>query len=172
VHLCSKPISSGDLAVVTLLDAGCGDSHWLPTFDLSSISIVGVDIVPELIAHNRLQYPSMRFEVMNFVSEPLPCADLVFCRDGLVHLPNADIMDALGNFQRSGAKWLLTNTFINRANVGDISPGEWRPINLEAPPFSLPASDRTIDEMCLGYDGKYRDKRLALWRCDKIPLHT
>jgi hypothetical protein len=94
---------------------------------------------------------------------------VILCRDGLVHLSNADIVKTLINFRRSEAKWLLTNTFVDRTENPDIPAGGWRPLNLCLPPFSLPAPYRIIDEYCLGYDGAYRDKRLAVWPCHQLP---
>jgi len=160
------------LSVRTLLDAGCGDFNWLPTFELPGIKVVGVDIVPELISINRLRHPAIRFELADFVTDRLPQSDLILCRDGLVHLSNTEIVEALMNFRRSGATWLLTNTFVDRDANPDIAAGEWRPLNLCLPPFDLPAPLDVIDEYCLGYDGAYRDKRLAVWRCDQIPSRT
>ena len=158
-----------ELSVQSLLDAGCGDFNWLPTFDLPGLTIIGVDIVPEVISFNRLRHPTFRFEVADAVTDPLPKCDLILCRDGLVHLSNIEILKALVNFRRSGAKWLLTNTFVGREENPDIQTGEWRPLNLCFPPFALPAPFRVIDECCLGYDGAYRDKRLALWPCHQLP---
>jgi SAM-dependent methyltransferase len=158
-----------ELSIRAVLDAGCGDFNWLPTFDLRGIRVVGVDIVPELISVNRLRHPAFRFELADIVVDPLPKADLILCRDGLVHLSNTDIVKALGNFRRSGAKWLLTNTFVDRGENLDILSGSWRPLNLRSPPFALPAPYRIIDEHCLGYEGAYRDKRLAVWPCDQLP---
>ena len=151
-----------ELSIGVMLDAGCGDFNWLPTFDLRGTRVVGVDIVPELISGNRLRHPASRFELADIVVDPLPKTDLILCRDGLVHLSNADIVKALGNFRRSGAKWLLTNTFVDRSENPDIVSGGWRPLNMRLPPFALPAPYRIIDEYCLGYEGAYRDKRLAV----------
>jgi SAM-dependent methyltransferase len=158
-----------ELSIGVMLDAGCGDFNWLPTFDLRGTRVVGVDIVPELISGNRLRHPASRFELADIVVDPLPKTDLILCRDGLVHLSNADIVKALGNFRRSGAKWLLTNTFVDRSENPDIVSGGWRPLNMRLPPFALPAPYRIIDEYCLGYDGAYRDKRLAVWPCNQLP---
>lgn len=158
-----------ELSVRTLLDAGCGDLNWLPTFDLRGIRIIAVDIVPELISANKLRWPAFCFELADIVTDPLPKTDLILCRDGLVHLSNADIVKALANFRLSGAKWLLTNTFVDRIENPDIPTGGWRPLNLCLPPFSLPAPYRIIDEYCLGYDGAYRDKRVAVWPCHQLP---
>ena len=158
-----------DLGVNTILDAGCGDFNWLPTFNLSEIRVTGVDIVPELVSTNRRRYPQIRFEVADIVTDALPKCDLILCRDALVHLGNEEALRALANFRRSGAKWLLTNTFIERYENVDIKTGAWRPLNLQLAPFSLPAPTRFIDERCYGYDGAYRDKRLALWTDRDLP---
>jgi hypothetical protein len=132
--------------------------------------VVAIDIVPELIAANRKRHPGINFLAADIVSDPLPKSDLILCRDALVHLPNADVMRALANFRRSGAAWLLTNTFTVHDHNPDIGPGSWRPINLQLPPFSLPAPSRAVDERCLGYEGMYRDKCLGLWQCCMLPV--
>jgi hypothetical protein len=158
-----------ELGVRTLLDAGCGDFNWLPSFDLKEVKVIGVDIVPELVSANRKRHRGVQFRVADIVVDTLPKADLILCRDALVHLSNDDVWRALANFRRSGAAWLLTNTFIDHDQNPDIRTGGWRPLNLTVPPFSLPAPLRIIDERCFGYDGIYRDKRLALWSCLDLP---
>ena len=158
-----------ELGVHTLLDAGCGDFNWLPSFDLKGIEVIGIDIVPELVSANRKRHPGVHFRAADIVTDALPQANLILCRDALVHLSNDDILRALANFRRSEAKWLLTNTFIGRDKNEDIPTGGWRPLNLSLPPFSLPEPSRIIDERCFGYDGGFRDKRLALWRCLDLP---
>jgi SAM-dependent methyltransferase len=159
-----------ELNIGSLLDAGCGDCNWLPRFDLGSIHVLGADIVPELIAANGKRHPEIDFHVADIVSDPLPRADLILCRDTLGHLPNADVMRALANFRRSGATWLLTNTFVSHDRNPDIVAGSWRPLNLQVPPFNLSAPSRMVDERCLGHQGIYRDKRLGLWQCCELPV--
>ena len=99
----------------------------------------------------------------------LPRTDLILCRDGLVHLTNHDILRALANFRRSGATWLLANTFVDREENPDIATGDWRPINLERSPFDLPPPLLLIDERCPAGAGAFRDKRLALWPSGALP---
>ena len=161
-----------ELGIRTLLDAPCGDFNWLWRFDLPIERYTGVDIVPELISRNarRHELSRLHFLVRDIVCDQLPRADLILCRDGLVHLSDADIVATLQNFKRTGSTWLLTNTFVERADNQDIATGGWRPLNLQAPPFSLPPPARMIDEQCLGYGGLARDKRLALWRLTELPL--
>jgi len=158
-----------ELNIDSLLDAGCGDFNWLPRFHLGSIRVLGVDIVPELVSANSKRHPGIEFVVADIVSDPLPRTDLILCRDTLGHLPNADVTRALTNFRRSGATWLLTNTFVSHDRNSDIVAGSWRPLNLQMPPFALPAPSRMVDERCLGHEGIYRDKRLALWQCCELP---
>ena len=158
------------LEVRTLLDVPCGDFNWLCEFDLGIERYVGVDIVPALMARNRAKYGSeqRQFLVRDMVSDRLPCVDLIFCRDGLVHLSHGEVFAALRNFKRSGSAWLLTNTFTSRETNEEL-PG-WQPLNLQAPPFALPRPVHVIDEKCLGYEGAYRDKCLALWRLSDLDI--
>jgi hypothetical protein len=104
--------------------------------------------------------------VLDITSDTLPAVDLIFCRDCLVHLPLFDIHAALHNFRQSGATWLLTTTFTRRSHNPDILPGSWRPINLQAPPFNLPAPTRLIDELCTERPGgeDFSDKHMGLWK--------
>lgn len=127
----------------TIIDAPCGDFHWMRLVPLANgISYVGLDIVPELIAHNQRQYGDTRhrFLVSNLLQDPLPAGDILICRDCLFHLSNKDIVSALKNFVDSNTPYLLTSTHINHdgfANT-DIKTGEFRRIDLFSEPFRLP----------------------------------
>jgi len=41
------------LQIKTLLDAPCGDGNWINKVDLSGITYIGADIVPEIIETNK-----------------------------------------------------------------------------------------------------------------------
>ena len=160
-----------DLGATSLLDAGCGDFNWIRLVDLPVERYLGVDIVPELVAHNARRHADAKYAFMlaDFTRAELPCMDVILCRDCLVHFALADVRAALRNFTRSGARWLLTTTFVDRERQNaDISTGDWRPLNLQLPPFDLPAPERMIDEQCLHSGGIYVDKRLALWRLEAL----
>jgi hypothetical protein len=138
--------------------------------DLEALDIhyVGADIVEAIVARNLERHagPGRRFVRLDFVVDPLPACDLVLCRDALVHLPWRDIHAALGNFVATGARWLLATHFpwLARDFNQDIQPGQWRPLNLAAPPLSWPVS-WTLVEGC-ELEG-WQDKSLAL-----IDLHA
>jgi 2-polyprenyl-3-methyl-5-hydroxy-6-metoxy-1,4-benzoquinol methylase len=154
------------LGPATVLDAACGDFNWAQPLAESVAHYIGIDVVPALITANRNRWsaPSGRFLCRDLVSQRLPAADLVLCRDGLVHLRNEDVLAVLANMRRTGAKHLVLTTFVgDRANQ-DIANGEWRPLNMQLPPFSLPPPLELIDERCHHTGGIYADKRLGLWR--------
>jgi len=161
-----------ELGVERILDAPCGDFNWAPPLADSVQSYVGLDVVPELIQGNRERHaaPGRRFELGDLVRDPLPRADLILCRDCLVHLPNEDIVLALRNFQRSASTYLATTTFTGARKNADIRLGHWRPLNLERPPFDLPPPLRLVDERCDWGNGAFRDKAIGFWRLADLPL--
>ncbi|MDP9278351.1 MAG: class I SAM-dependent methyltransferase, partial [Gemmatimonadota bacterium] len=99
----------------------------------------------------------------------LPEADVILCRDCLVHFSFANIVAAFRTIKASGAEYLLTTTFPDREINNDIVDGDWRPLNLEASPFLLPAPVDVIVEGCMEEGGAYADKALAVWRIADLP---
>jgi hypothetical protein len=152
------------LGVRTLLDLPCGDANWIATIPLPGIDYLGADLVPEVIARNRERFGAARaFAVLDLLSSPLPRADLVLCRDCLVHFSFADLERALANLRRSGSTWLLTTTFPQQPHNEDIVTGDWRPLNLERAPFNFPAAEYLLNEHCTEQEGLFADKSLGLW---------
>jgi hypothetical protein len=156
----------------SLLDAPCGDFNWMRAAQLDLDRYIGVDIVPELIDRNRRLYGSRqrRFLCADLAVQPLPRVDVIFCRDCLVHLTLQDIHRVLANFRRSRPRYLLTTTFLGPHPNAEIETGSWRPLNLQLPPFNLPAPLALIDEYCPAHNGRYADKHLALWRLADFQL--
>jgi Methyltransferase domain len=154
------------LRIAVLLDAPCGDFNWAEPLSDAVARYIGIDVVPALIDANRRRWTSdrRRFLCRDFVRQRLPSADLVLCRDALVHLSERDIFSAIDNLRRSGAEYLIATTFVDDRSNLDIATGEWRPLNMQRPPFSFPPPLELIDERCHHTGGIYRDKRLALWR--------
>lgn len=144
----------------TILDAPCGDFNWMKHVDMKSISqYIGIDIVPQLIEKNNHKYGSEQrsFLVLDISKDPLPQADLILCRDCLVHFSIADIERTLANFRKSSARYLLTTTFNEHYTNNDIKTGDWRFLNLEREPFSFPSPIYIIKEHPVW------DKCMSLW---------
>lgn len=159
-----------DLGARSLLDIPCGDFGWLSLTELG-VDHTGADIVEALVAQNTARYGSAnrRFVRLDLTADPLPPADVVLCRDCLVHLSYANIRRALANVRRSGAKYFLTTSFPGAKSNRDIEDGDWRPLNFQVAPFNLPAPARTIVENCIEAGGAYRDKSLCLWPAVELP---
>jgi SAM-dependent methyltransferase len=161
------------VGATSVLDAPCGDFGWLSHVDLGAVDYTGADIVPALVERNTALFADARrrFVHLDLTRDPLPRADLVLCRDCLVHLSFANIARVLDNIRRSDAGYLLTTTFTEHVVNEDIVDGDWRVLNLERPPFNLPPPMALLVEGCVEGEGTYADKALALWRiADLSPL--
>jgi hypothetical protein len=159
------------LGVRTLCDAPCGDAGWISACQLG-VDYVGIDIVPALIEANRARAArgelSGRFLVADITRDELPAADLILCRDCLVHLSFANIARAVARFRASGARFLLTTTFPEWRTNADCEDGDWRALNFEQTPYCWPAPRELINERC-DEGGGWQDKSLGLWRLDELP---
>jgi hypothetical protein len=88
----------------------------------------------------------------------------MICRDCFIHLSNADVRRALDNFVRSDIKYILATTYrFGRINA-DIATGQFRALNLQAAPFSLPPPIETI----VDYIYPFPPRRLALWSREQV----
>ncbi|MCH2181624.1 MAG: class I SAM-dependent methyltransferase [Mariniblastus sp.] len=154
-----------ELGISTILDIPCGDFRWMEKVDLSRVEYVGADIVGEMIGRNREQFQSgsVAFQQLDLISDPLPRADLVLCRDCLVHLSFEDVFAALQNLCDSRSDYLLTTTFTAARENSDILTGQWRALNLERAPFHFPPPLQVINEGCSEGGEAFRDKSLGLW---------
>ena len=160
------------LKIKSLLDAPCGDFHWMSQLNLKLDRYIGIDIVSEIVNRNNNKYKNKlrHFLEMNVITEKLPKTDMVLCRDCLVHFSNRDIRKTIKNFKKSGSKYLLTTTFTDLLKNVDIPTGRWRPINLEASPFNLPKPLKLINEKCSEVNGDFSDKSLGLWLLQDIRI--
>ncbi|WP_284260024.1 class I SAM-dependent methyltransferase [Bradyrhizobium iriomotense] len=163
------------LGVRSLLDAPCGDAGWIGGCRLD-VDYIGVDIVPSLIEANRRRVAQGellgRFISADITRDELPRADVILCRDCLVHLSFQNISRALARFRASGARFLLATTFPEWRDNFDCEDGDWRALNLERAPFGWPAPLEVINERCEEGGGGWRDKSLGLWRLADLPDET
>lgn len=153
--------------IKSILDAPCGDFTWMRsvTFDVGT-SYIGGDIVRELVERlqEKFSSPQRRFVRLDIISSKLPKVDIFICRDCFIHLSNAQVLEALRNFVRSEIKYILTTTYkFGRINT-DIATGQFRVINLQAAPFSLPQPIETI----VDYIHPFPPRRLALWSREQL----
>jgi len=160
----------GELGVRSLLDVPCGDFNWMRLTELPGVEYLGADVVAELVRTNTLLYggPGRKFVEIDMLRGPLPQADLVLCRDGLVHLSFSDITSAILAIKKSRATYLLVTTFTACSRNIDVPTGDWRPLNLDLSPFHFPPALRLVPDGPRP-DGTYPDKVLALYRVEDLP---
>lgn len=165
------PTALRQLEARVLLDVPCGDFTWMEHVDLSGIEYIGGDIVPSIVEANRRMHAreSRRFVELDLTRDTLPDADVLLCRDCLVHLSYANIRGVLDNVARSKIRVVFMTSFPGRRDNYDVADGDWRPLDFQAPPFSFPAPRVTIVEQCAEEDGSYSDKALLAWRVDDLP---
>ena len=153
-----------------LLDVPCGDFTWMEHVDLGGIEYIGGDIVPSIVHANRRLHEreSRRFVELDLTRDVLPDADVLLCRDCLVHLSYANIRAVLASVARSNIRFLLMTSFPGRRDNYDVTDGDWRALDFQAPPFSFPEPRLTILEKCEEEGGSYADKSLLAWRVDDL----
>lgn len=172
LHLIAElPTLLKSFEIGELLDIPCGDFNWMSRVNLGPIKYTGGDIVGKLIRENQEKFAQSgrKFQVLDIVVDPLPSADAIFSRDFLVHMPYREIGLVLKNIRKSQIKYLITTTFTARQKNNDIQIGDWRPINLELPPFNFSKPLAVLNEKCTEAEMQFSDKSLAVWRTSDIP---
>jgi len=155
------------------------ETNWMAHVDLAAAGVtayVGGDVVASLVEANRARYstPGQTFIQVDLTTGPLPDvagapADAVFCRDCLVHLSFANIDRVVSVVRASGARYLITTTFLEATMNADIVDGDWRLLNLERAPFGFPPPVAVLLEECEEEGGAYADKALAAWAVSDLP---
>jgi hypothetical protein len=164
------PKALHELEARVLLDVPCGDFTWMKHVDLGGVEYIGGDIVATIVERNQRLYSdaSRRFISLDLTRDDLPPADVLICRDCMVHLSYPNIESALANIARSRIRYLFMTSFPGRGDNKDVADGDWRPLDFEAPPFSFPEPVLTIVEECEEEGGSYSDKSLVAWRVDDL----
>ena len=160
------------LGINTIVDAPCGDFYWMKHVNLEVKSYIGVDVIRELIEQNQTNFgnKTRKFIHLDLTAESVPQADLIICRDCLVHCSQDDIRSILSHFKKSGSTYLLATSFPRTMKNININTGEWFPINLMIAPFNFPKPLLIINENCTQEGGYYNDKSLYLWKLDQIQI--
>lgn len=161
-----------DLKIKSLLDAGCGDGYWMQLMDTKRFMYIGIDIVPSLIDKNRSHYGDKQhlFLCANLIEDPLPCVDLILCRDVLAHLDYQNACNMLRNFQKSGSTFLCATTHRHDRENNDIHAGEHYPYDLTKAPFNLPEPLLIIQEASAEECARNDGKMLGLWLLQDIDM--
>jgi SAM-dependent methyltransferase len=126
-----------------LLDVGCGVWEHLMSVNLSGIEYLGIDVVDSVIRRNEeLDLPAnVRFQCGTLEDvESLETFDTVVIKDVFQHLPDKLIFSMLTQLKNIPVL-VVTNDYTSDVH-SDCDLGGFRKLDLEAPPFSLQASER------------------------------
>ncbi len=82
---------------ITVCDLGCGDFNIGKELVKHSKKYIAIDIVEELIAHNKRMFKilNLEFFCMDIAIDTLPIADCVLLRQVLQHLSNSEIQNII-----------------------------------------------------------------------------
>jgi len=94
---------------VKINDVGCGDLAWMKTMLTTKIDYVGYDVV-KWPTWDELREQGVDLVQQDVVADDMRDADLVICRDVMIHLPNDMILKLLSRC-RARTKWLLATTY-------------------------------------------------------------
>jgi len=161
------PLLIRQRSVMRLLDAPCGDFHWMKTIRGElDCEYIGGDIVAELVSANQAQYADTRtrFVQVDISKDPLPAADLWLCRDVLFHLSEREVFMAIHNFLRSGIPAMLTSSHPECRYNSDIPTGAFRPLNLCLAPYEFPPPQIRIDDWIEGWPVRH----MCLWQRSEV----
>jgi SAM-dependent methyltransferase len=163
----SLPDLLSRLGATSLLDAPCGDWNWMRHVELPIEEYYGVDIVPGVIEANQAAFGGehRHFAVADLTRDVLPKVDVILCRDCLVHVSFQDAGEILESFRRTGATWLLVNTYPEvEHNRNQFTGRHWRRLNLTLSPFAFPAPAELLPD-----GGDVDPSQLGLWRLRDLP---
>jgi hypothetical protein len=149
------------LGIASLADAGCGDMNWISQISQRLTHYFGLDVVDELLADLRQRYGRRRghfFADLDVTLDDLPACDAILCRDVLTHFPEYAVRSALSRLAGTPARYLIATTH-PRGRNDPVALGDWQPVDLGAPPYSLPRPLELISE---GFSDSV--KALGVWR--------
>jgi SAM-dependent methyltransferase len=156
------------LGARSILDIPCGDFQWMKDVPLGVEQYIGADIVLSLIQNNREVFGERgEFFHLDLLRDRLPSADVIFCRDCLVHLSFREIRFALQNIKIASPKHFITTTFpYHKENADTVTP-YWRALNMQLSPFNFPRPIHLIQDFS---DAQVNDqgKYLGVWHTDDL----
>ncbi|MEU1588426.1 methyltransferase domain-containing protein [Micromonospora sp. NPDC005710] len=85
-----------------VLDLGCGPGHLTGRLREMGVDVVGIDLVPEFIAHARAAHPGVEFQLgsMQRLDTADESIDGILAWYSLIHLPPSELDDVLREFRR------------------------------------------------------------------------
>jgi SAM-dependent methyltransferase len=129
--------------IKSVVDMGCGDWQFSHLIDWGGAQYTGLDIVPSVVEADRQKYGNGRthFEVIKPGQTKLPRGDLLIVKDVLQHMPTKAVQKFVAQALPHYKFALITNCIEPRNDINiDIEEGGFRPLDLRAQPYNVPAT--------------------------------
>jgi hypothetical protein len=122
----------------SIVDLGCGDMEIMRAVDIGNAAYLGVDVIAERIARNKVKCPYFAFEQHDIHTWTPPPTELVLCKDVIQHWSTENIQAWLDLMKKAQFRYaLITNCNYGPTVNTNIATGGWRAIDLTKPPFSM-----------------------------------
>ncbi|MDA1246240.1 MAG: class I SAM-dependent methyltransferase [Cyanobacteria bacterium] len=140
--------------IKSIIDLGCGDWQFSQFLDFGSATYIGIDASNNVIAKNKKSFarPGVSFTNLPKNINELPSADLLVCKDVLMHLSTKEVKDILSILPRFKYA-LITNDIPCVSIFGrillklrslfapvvnkEIKTGDYRPLDPTKYPFNF-----------------------------------
>lgn len=127
--------------IKSVVDAGCGDWTFSKDIEWGDVTYLGVDVVKSVIDEDIAKYTSdnIHFAHIDMLQDDMPVADLLVCKDVLMHLSNEDILSFLKKTRQYKHCLFINNLDSNDSSCEnhEIARGGFRPLDLTKAPFDL-----------------------------------
>lgn len=138
---------------LVVCDLGCGDFNVGKQLVKFAEKYIALDIVTDLIAHNKVQYveENLEFHCLDITSDQLPSANCAILRQVLQHLSNAEIQRLVAKLPNF--KYVVLTEHLPEGDFipnKDIISGQGTRLkkqsglNLLAPPFNLRVKEAKV----------------------------
>lgn len=147
---------------VRINDVGCGDLAWMRTMLTTKIDYVGYDVV-KWPTWDELREQGVDLVQRDVIADDMRDADLVICRDVMIHLPNEMIQTLLSRC-RARTKYLLATTYAEASSANyereKVLP---RPLKRHAR-LDLRLAPFNLGEPVMMMPENQPNKLIGLWR--------
>jgi len=135
--------------IQSIADLGCGDFNWMKQVELNNVYYVGYDWVwhTDTLEYEFDEHRHIEFRVGNIATMDIIPADLVVCKDVMIHMDNDQAMEVLSNIRKSGARYMLLTSFNIPDNERVVD--NFAKINMELQPF---LSGEKIESLHVDHD--------------------
>ncbi len=127
-------------SIKSIIDIPCGDFNYMKEINLDNIEYTGYDISINAIKRClKFKKNNINFSVLDATVEQLKYADLIICKDLLLHLSFDHINLILDNIVKSNCKYFAVSRYNNGnvINVDQISGLHNRCIEITKEPFNF-----------------------------------